>query len=116
MLAKTVIILEKVVQILELTVPLNTKNGLQTAREKIQTKPNYIARINYFEATGFTAKLDTLEAGSLGHIEKEAIATFHAIFPNLMKSMISHLLLELSKIAVDCSSPASSMQEMQLGT
>ena len=49
---------------------------------------------------GFSANLDTLEVGSLGHIEKEVIATLHAILPNLMRSRISRLLLKLSKIAV----------------
>ena len=53
---------------------------------------------------GFSANLDTLGVGSLGHFDKEAIATLHAILPNLMRSRISCLLLELSKIAVGCSS------------
>ena len=56
---------------------------------------------------GFSANLDTLEVGSLGHIEKEVIATLHAILPNLMRSRISRLLLELSKITVGCSSAAA---------
>jgi len=78
---------------------MNTKDGLQAAHERKQTKPNYIALINDLEAMGFSAKLDTLEVGSLGHFEKEAIATLHAILPNLTRSRISRLLLELSKIA-----------------
>ena len=65
---------------------------------------NYVALINDLEAMGFSANLDTLEVGSLGHFEKEAIATLHAILPNLTRSRISRLLLELSKIAVGCSS------------
>ena len=36
-----VIIQGKDVQILKLTVPINTKNGLQAACERKQTKPNY---------------------------------------------------------------------------
>ena len=99
-----VIIQGKDVQLLELTVPIHTKDGLQAARERKQTKPNYIALINDLEAMGFSANLDTLEVGSLGHFDKEAIATLHAILPNLTRSRISRLLLELSKIAVGCSS------------
>jgi len=53
-----------------------------------QTKPNYIALINDLEAMGFSANLDTLEVGSLGHFDKEAIATLHAILPNLTRSRI----------------------------
>ena len=79
---------------------------LQAARERKQTKPNYTTLINDLEAMGFSANLDilVLEVGSLGHFEKEAIATLHAILPNLTRSRISRLLLELSKIAVGCSS------------
>ena len=42
--------------------------------------------------------------GSLGHFEKEAIATLHAIFQNLTRNTIPRLLLELSKITVGYSS------------
>ena len=45
-----VIIQGKDVQLLELTVPINTKDGFQAARERKQTKPNYIALINDLEA------------------------------------------------------------------
>ena len=99
-----VIIQGKDVQLLELTVPIHTKDGLQAARERKQTKPNYIALINDLEAMGFSTSLDTLEVASLGHFEKEAIATFHAILLNLTRRRISHLLLELSMITVGCSS------------
>ena len=98
-----VIIQGKDVQLLELTVPINTKDGVQAARERKQTKPNYIALINDLETMGFSANLDTLEVGSLGHFHKEAIATLHAILPNLTRNGISRLLLELSKITVGCS-------------
>ena len=110
-----VIIQGKDVQLLELTIPINTKDGLQAAHERKQTKPNYIAHVNDLEAMGFSANLDTLEVGSLSHFEREAIATLHAILPNLTRSKISRLLLELSKITW-AAPPISSMQEVQLGT
>ena len=47
-----VIIQGKDVQLLELTVPINTKDSLQAAHERKQTKPNYIAFINDLEAIG----------------------------------------------------------------
>ena len=56
-----VIIQGKDVKLLELTVPIHTKDSLQAARERKQTKPNYIALINDLEAMGFSANLDTLE-------------------------------------------------------
>jgi len=77
-----VIIQGKDVQLLELTIPINTKDGLQAAHERKQTKPNYFALINDLEAMGFSANLDTLKVGSFGHFEKKAIATLHAILPN----------------------------------
>ena len=95
---------------------INTKDGLQAARERKRTKPSYIALINDLEAMRFSANLDTLEVGSLGHFDKEAIATLHAILPNLTRSRISRLLLELSKIAVGCSSHIFHAEEVQLGT
>ena len=55
-----VIIQGKDVQLLELTVPIHTKDSLQAARERKQTKPKYIALINDLEAMGFSANLDTL--------------------------------------------------------
>ena len=47
--------------------------------------------------------LDTLEIGSLGHFKNEAVTTLHATLPSLTRT-ISCLLLELTKIAVYCSS------------
>ena len=41
------------IQLLELTVLTNTKNDLQAARERKQTKPNYIALANDLENVGF---------------------------------------------------------------
>ena len=99
-----VIIQEKEIRLLELTIPINTKSGLQNARERKQTKPNYITLVNDLETLGFSADLETLEIGSLGHFEKEAFVTLHAILPDLPKRSITRLLLDLSKIAVGCSS------------
>ena len=92
------------IQLLELTVPQNTCDGLQTVCERKQTELNFIALVNYLENMGFVANPDTLEVGFLGHFAKEAIATLHATLPNLISRAISGLLLELSKIAVCCSS------------
>ena len=85
------------IQLVMLTVPIHTKDSLQVAHERKQSKSNYIALINDLEAIGFSANLDTLEVGSLDQYEKEAIATLHAILPNLTRSRISRFLLQLSK-------------------
>ena len=56
------------------------------------------------ESCGFSPDLDTLEIGSLGHFEKEAVTTLHTTLPNPTRTTISRLLLNLSKITIYCSS------------
>ena len=75
-----VIIHGKNVQYLELTVPINTKDGLQATCERKQSKLNYIALINDFEAMGFSAKLNTLEVGSLVTLKRKQLPLFMPSF------------------------------------
>jgi len=98
-----IIVKDKTIKLLELTVPTNTVENITSAQMRKQTKPNYIALTNDIEAVGFSVDLDTLEVGSLGHFTKEAITTFKAILPMQNRQPISKLLFELSKIAVACS-------------
>ena len=63
-----IVILEgNVITLLELTIPINTKIGLQNARARKQAKDNYISLLGDLEARGFTSMLETVEIGSLGH-------------------------------------------------
>ena len=98
-----VIIQDKTVKLLELTVPANTLENIANARMRKQTKQNYISLLTDLEAAGFSANLDTLEIGSLGHFTKEAITTFHAIHEAQNRRSTANLLHKLSKIAVACS-------------
>ena len=98
-----VIIQDKTIKLLELTVPANTVTHITNARMRKQSKQNYIALTNDLEVAVFFAVLDTLEIGSLGHFTKEAITTIQTILPTQTRRSIANLLSELSKVAVACS-------------
>ena len=48
-------------------------------KENEQNQPTYAALMSDLETRGF------LKIGSVGHFEKEAVATLHATIPNLTR-------------------------------
>ena len=68
-----VIIQDKDVQLMELTIPTNTSEGLRNARARKQSKQEYISLVNDLLDREYSADLDTIEIGSLGHFEKSCI-------------------------------------------
>ena len=98
-----VIIKEDVVTLIELTIPINTKDGLLNARNRKQAKRNYIELLGDLHARGFIADLETVEIGSLGHFSAESINSIHSILENLNGRVVQNLMLSLSKIAISCS-------------
>ena len=91
------------IHILELTIPMNTSNGLKAARSRKQSKQIYISLVNDLITKGYSVNYDTIEIGSLGHFERDSISALHSILPNLSIKSISHSMLLLSKIAIMCS-------------
>ena len=98
-----VIIDGDVITLLELTIPINTKEGLQNARDCKLAKENYITLIGDLHTRGFKAELETVEVGSLGHFSSDTIQSVHSLLNHLKRRSICTLLLSLSKLAISCS-------------
>ena len=83
-----VVIQNNCITLLELTVPTNTPEGLQSARRRKQLKPNYLTLLNDLETLGLQSVLETIEVGTLGHFNNQTIASLHALLPNLQKCSV----------------------------
>ena len=92
-----------IITLLELTIPINTKEGLQNARDRKLAKENYITLIGDLHTRGFKAELETVEVGSLGHFSSDTIQSVHSLLNHLKRRSICTLLLSLSKLAISCS-------------
>ena len=92
-----------VITLLELTIPINTKTGLQNARACKQAKDNYISLLGDLEARGFTSMLETVEIESLGHFSLDSINSLHSIISLLKRRSVRNLMLSLSRVAISCS-------------
>ena len=91
-----VIIDGDVITLLELTIPINTKEGLQNARDRKLAKENYITLIGDLHTRSFKAELETVEVGSLGHFSSDTIQSFQSLLNHLKHHSICTLLLSLS--------------------
>ena len=99
-----VVLKGKVITLLELTIPINTKASLQNAMAHKQAKDNYISLLGDLEARGFTSMLETVEIGSLGHFSLDSINSHHSISSLLNRCSVQNLMLSLvSRIAISCS-------------
>jgi len=58
---------------LEGTIHTNSHLAIQAARDRKMNKPNYQHLIGDLENQGINVSLRTLEIGSLGHYEQQAI-------------------------------------------
>ena len=68
-----------IITLLELTIPINTKEGLQNARDRKLAKENYITLIGDLHTRSFKAELETVEVGSLGHFSSDTIQSIHSL-------------------------------------
>ena len=60
--------------IIKLTIPTNTKDGLENARRRKQHKQEYGSLVNDIVSAGYyTVTYDTIEIGTLGHFTKDSI-------------------------------------------
>ena len=91
-----VIIDGDVITLLELTIPINTKEGLQNARDRKLAKENYITLIGDLHTRSFKAELETVEVGSLGHFSSDTIQSFQSLLNHLKHHSICTLPLSLS--------------------
>ena len=98
-----VVIQDNCITLLELTVPMNTPEGLQKAHRRKQLKLNYLTLLNDLEAWGFSSAQETIKIGTLGHFNNHTIVSLHILLPYLKKKQVLRLLLDLSKISVSCS-------------
>ncbi len=65
--------MNKTVQVLELTVPNNTPDNLKQARQRKQSKSEYLSLFEDIENSGWSVTYDTIEIGSLSHYQQETI-------------------------------------------
>ena len=93
---------DKMVYILELTVPSNNKEALHVAYLRKSNKSSYLEVINDLENRDLSVVYKILEIGSLGHWETHAIGSLTAI-PNIDKKCAKDTLLKMSKTAIACS-------------
>ena len=91
------------ITLLELTVPINTTEGLNNARERKHAKDNYIHLLGDLNSKGYSADLETIKIGSLGHYSTESFQSMYGILCHLTPRHISQLLLSLSRISISCS-------------
>ena len=98
-----VIVSERDVHILELTVPANTFKNLEEARYRKQAK--YQPLITDLEAHPNINKVlySTVEVGSLGHYTFSAIQALREAYPSITKNQAKELLDKAAKVAVGCS-------------
>ena len=94
-----VLIEDKMVYILELTVPSNNKEALHAAYLRKSNKSFYLEVINELEDRDLSVVYKTLEIGSLGHWETHAIRAI----PNIDKKSAKDTLLKMSETAIACS-------------
>ena len=90
---------DKMVYILELTVLSNNKEALYAVYLRKSNKSSYLEVINDLEDRDLSVVYKTLEIGSLGH---QAIRSLTAIH-NIDKKSAKDTLLKMSKTTIACS-------------
>ena len=94
-----VIIDGDVITLLELTIPINTKEGLQNARDRKLAKENYITLIRDLNTKGFKAEVETVDVGSLGNFSSDTIQSVRYLLNHLKcRSICTLLSLQISYI------------------
>ena len=91
------------IQILELTVPSNSKSALQNAIVRKQSKENYNYLVNDLKDRKWNTTYHTVEIGSLGHIPSSAKEAIIDILPRNRIQLSSPILLQAAKVSITCS-------------
>ena len=97
-----ILIEDKTVTILELTVPWNSASSLVNARSTKENKPNYQLLTSDLsaQALGYSALFLTNEIGCPGNHTNDAYTTLKAIAPKSTAAQRRRTLLEASKAAI----------------
>ena len=89
--------------LLELKIPCNNVTNLTNARERKQ-EFNYLSLVSDLSSLGYSADLETIEIGSLGHFLQCSVNSIHHLLPSLSKRTLSNRFISyLSFPAIACS-------------
>ena len=73
------------------------------ARNRKQSKQQYVSLVNDVMNEGYNVDYDTIEIELLSHLNKKSIYAIHsAVLPSVKRSTIKKDLLSISKVAVAC--------------
>ena len=87
-----VVVKQKQVILLELTVPFNSPESMSKAKQHKESKELYQIALSDLEANGLDPLLLTLEIGALGHWLPSSRRALQQAFPSLSKSSATRLL------------------------
>ena len=99
-----IILHDRRITILELTVPWNSTKGIQMARRRRMGKDNYQRLVLDLSSQGYYTKFLTLEIGCLGHCTQGAFTALKAAAPLSQGSDRRAALIETAKAAISSSS------------
>ena len=90
------------VKLLELTIPTNTYEALEAARNRKSEKPLYLQLVSDLEDRGLSVSFQTLEIGSLGHFTSYTVKYLTNTF-SISKQHARTIPSKLSKVSITCS-------------
>ena len=96
-----VLVSERELYLLELTICNNSPTGFSEARRRNDVQ--YAPLVLDLEDKGFSVVYITLEIGSLGHFTREAVRSLMLLCPQISKHEITDILLKLARTSVSCS-------------
>ena len=83
-----VLVLEKEVVLMELTIPHNSLEAMNNAQRRKKSKENYQLVLGEMDKQGLKASLVTLEVAALGHSLLQTHSEFRCVFPTLSKKTV----------------------------
>ena len=87
--------------IIELTVPFNSPDSINTAHNFKTSK--YQILLSDLETRGYIADLVTIEVVALGHYFRRSCSSLHRVLPSLSKTIIRKLMDDTGKLAITAS-------------
>ena len=88
---------DKKVIIIELTVPFNSPDSINTAHNFKTSK--YQILLSDLDTRGYDTDLVTIEVGALGHYFSRVCLSVHCVLPSLSRTLIGKLTDETGKLA-----------------
>lgn len=98
-----VILREKEVLLLELTVPHNSLDSISNAHRRKEGKENYCSLLSDLEAKRFSAAYQAIEIGSLGHSLPRSLKTLRRHLPYIPKPDLQSMFDSAAKVAIAAS-------------